>query len=95
MFSLNSEKGRQQTKVNPRVSEVDSSILGLLHRCKWRFQCKLKVMSNSVDPDEMAHNATSHLDLHCLQKYLSLSTRLKNLSLCVYLIFDIVKDCII
>ena len=25
-------------------------------------------MSNSVDPDEMAHDEQSHLDLHCLQK---------------------------
>ena len=25
-------------------------------------------MSNSVDPDEMAHYEPSHLDLHCLQK---------------------------
>ena len=25
-------------------------------------------MSNSVDPDETAHDEPSHLDLHCLQK---------------------------
>ena len=25
-------------------------------------------MSNSVDPDETAHNEPSHLDLRCLQK---------------------------
>ena len=25
-------------------------------------------MSNSVDPDEMAHDEPSHLDLRCLQK---------------------------
>ena len=24
-------------------------------------------MSNSVDPDETAHNEPSHLDLHCLK----------------------------
>ena len=27
-------------------------------------------MANSVDPDEMAHYEPSHLDLHCLQRYL-------------------------
>ena len=27
-------------------------------------------MTNSVDPDEMAHYESSHLDLHCLQKYM-------------------------
>ena len=26
--------------------------------------------TNSVDPDEMQHDAAFHLDLHCLQKYL-------------------------
>ena len=30
-------------------------------------------MSNSVDPDEMAHYEPSHLDLCCLQKNLLLS----------------------
>ena len=25
-------------------------------------------MSNSIDPDETAHNEPSHLDLRCLQK---------------------------
>ena len=25
-------------------------------------------MANSVDPDEMAHNEPSHLDLHCLHR---------------------------
>ena len=27
-------------------------------------------MANSVDPDEMAHYEPSHLDLHCLHRYL-------------------------
>ena len=26
-------------------------------------------MANSLDPDETAHHKPSHLDLHCLQKY--------------------------
>ena len=34
---------------------------------------------NSVDPDEMARNEPSHLELHCLYKYLFWSTRLKGL----------------
>ena len=29
-------------------------------------------MANNVNPDETAHNEPSHLDLHCLQKHLSL-----------------------
>ena len=31
-------------------------------------------MANRVDPDETAHYEPSHLDLHCLQKYLPWST---------------------
>ena len=27
------------------------------------------VLTNSVDPDEMSHYVTSHLGLHCLQKF--------------------------
>ena len=38
-------------------------------------------MANSVDPDETAHDEPSHLDLRCLQKYLSWSARLKGLTL--------------
>ena len=34
-------------------------------------------MANSVDPDEMAHYEPSHLDLHCLQKYLYWSIVMK------------------
>ena len=32
---------------------------------------------NSVNPDETAHYELSHLDLHCLQKYLSWYAGLK------------------
>ena len=35
------------------------------------------IMANSVDPDEMAHHEPSHLDLHCLQRYLPRSAGLK------------------
>ena len=38
-------------------------------------------MANCVDPDEMAHNEPSHLDLHCLHKYLFWSAGLKGLML--------------
>ena len=31
-------------------------------------------LANSVDPDETAHYEPSHLDLHCLHKYLYRST---------------------
>ena len=34
---------------------------------------------NSVDPDETAHFEPSHLDLHCLHKYLYWSIGLKGL----------------
>ena len=27
-------------------------------------------MASSVDPDEMAHYEPSHLDLHCLHRYM-------------------------
>ena len=41
-------------------------------------QSKIKnIMANSVDPDEMAHYEPSHLELHCLQRYLLWSARLK------------------
>ena len=38
-------------------------------------------MANSVDPDEMAHDEPSHLDLHFLQKNLCRSAGLKGLNL--------------
>ena len=34
-------------------------------------------MANIVDPDEMAHYEPSHLDLHCLQRYMFWSAVLK------------------
>ena len=36
-------------------------------------------MANSVDPEETDHYEPSHLDLHCLQKYLYWSSGLKGL----------------
>ena len=36
-------------------------------------------MANSVDTDEMAHNESSHLDLHCLNRHLCWSSGLKGL----------------
>ena len=47
-------------------------------------------MASCVDPDEMAHYEPSHLDLHCLHRYLYWSTGLKR----VKLIFLLVTDCI-
>ena len=38
-------------------------------------------MANNEDPDETAHYEPSHLDLLCLQKYVSWSTGLKGLTL--------------
>ena len=54
---------------------MDSSILenGHVHWCKKGFQSKIKNrMANSVDLDETAHDAPSHLDLHCLHRYMYL-----------------------
>ena len=36
-------------------------------------------MANSVDPDEMAHYEPSHLDLHCLQRYMYWSAGIRGL----------------
>ena len=38
-------------------------------------------MANCVDPDENAHNRPSHLDLHCLQRYLFWSAGMKQLKI--------------
>ena len=40
-----------------------------------------KKKKSGVDPDETAYFELSHLDLHCLQKYLSQSTGPKGLKL--------------
>ena len=46
------------------------------------FQSKIKnIMANSVDPDETAYDEMSHLDLHCLHRYLFWSAGLKGLTL--------------
>ena len=37
--------------------------------------------TSSADPDEMAHYEPSHLDLHCLRRYLYQSKRLKEFRL--------------
>ena len=37
-------------------------------------------MANNVEPDEMAHNESSHLDLHCLQRHLYWSARVKGVN---------------
>ena len=39
-----------------------------------------------MDPDETARYEPSHLDLHCLQKYLYWSTGMKGLNLSIALI---------
>ena len=47
-----------------------------------RFSVKIQNrITNSVDPDETAHDEPSHLDLHCFQKCLSRSTGLYGLNL--------------
>ena len=59
---------------------MDSSILEFehVHCLKKGFQFKVKNrMASNVDPDEMAHHEPSHLDLHCLHKFLSWSAWLK------------------
>ena len=48
-------------------------------------------MANSVVPDETTRYELSHLDLHCLQRYLFRSVGLKGLILfqCMYIGCDI------
>ena len=36
------------------------------------------ILANSANPDEMLHDATFHLGLHCLPKYLFISTCIQN-----------------
>ena len=62
---------------------MDSSIFefGQIHYCKQVCQSKIKNrMANSVDPDKTAHYKPSHLDLHCLQRYLYGSVGMKGCS---------------
>ena len=44
-------------------------------------------MASRVDPDEMAHYEPSHLDLHCLHRYLFWSTGLKGLFFHLQILF--------
>ena len=60
---------------------MDSSIFELTHSL---LQIGISVKNhnrkaNSVDPHEMAYYELSHLDLHCLQRYLYLSVGTKGL----------------
>ena len=74
---------RKPLKLFTLVPEVDSSVLmfGHVHWCKQGFNQRSKTMVNCVDPDETALYELSHLDLYCLQMYLSWSTGLKVLTL--------------
>ena len=52
---------------------MDSYIFesGQNHCSKWRVSVKdQNRTANSVDPNEMAHDEPSHLDLHCLHRYM-------------------------
>ena len=52
--------------------------LDLTTNANTEFQSKIKNrMADSVDPDEIACNELSHLDLHCLHLHRFWSTRLK------------------
>ena len=54
-------KNRMANIVDPEDISTDA---------KTGFQSKTKNrMANSVDPDETAHYEPSHLDLHCLLRY--------------------------
>ena len=56
------------------ISESGHSLLQI------GFQSKINNrMVNSVDPDEMAPYEPSHLDLHCLQRYLYWSAGMEGL----------------
>ena len=48
-----------------------------IHCCKEGFQSKIKNRTaNKTDSDETAHYEPSHLDLHCLQRYISAPARI-------------------
>ena len=58
--------------------DLSTHKLGQVHWFKQGFQSEIKNRTaNSVDPDEMAHYEPSHLDLHCLHRYLFRSTSWK------------------
>ena len=68
---------------------MDSSIceFGHIHCCKLGFQSKINnKMATSVDPDETAPDEPSHLDLHCLERYLYWPVGIKGLNKCVNII---------
>ena len=51
---------------------MDSSIseFGQIQCCRLGFQSKInKKIASIVDPDQVAHYETSHLALHCSQRY--------------------------
>ena len=51
--------------------EWDSSILEPVYTLlQIGCQSNVKKMADSVDPYEIAHYKSSHLDLHCLLRYL-------------------------
>ena len=56
---------------------MDSSIFefGQVHHCKQGLSQKQEL--DGKNPDEMAHDESSHLDLHCLHRYVFWSARLK------------------
>ena len=52
---------------------MDSSISEFGHIHCFKQGCQSKIsnrIANSADPDEKAQYEPSHLDLHCLQRYL-------------------------
>ena len=61
---------------------MDSSIFELGHVHSLLTGVKpmiINKMASSVSPDEMAQYEPSHLNLHCLHRYLYQSTRLNGL----------------
>ena len=60
---------------------MDSSMFEFrhVHYCKLGVCQKSRTVANGEDPDEMAHHEPSHLDLHCLQRYLFWPASLKRL----------------
>ena len=51
--------------------DASIAVFGHIHCCKKGFQSKINNrMPNSVALDEMVRYEQSHLDLHCLHRYL-------------------------
>ena len=61
--------------------DISITEFGHIHCCKKGFQLQINnSIGNRVEPDDTAHYELSHLDLHCLQRYLYWYAGMKRLN---------------